>query len=204
MALCWVSAAFAMFAGTAGVTARSDAALPTSAVVPSIEILASQSNLAGTCGGTTFDLNTFINVDTQASADVKVSVSGIGTIEEFTDETGSNIGPFKGTYGTFHILSSGGGLAPNTPILISITTYPGRGLAGTSSFVSSLLFDCTTGVILNLSGNFPNAAPPIPALDDAALLVMSALLAALGAIALRRRAMVSSSKGERKTNKRRR
>jgi hypothetical protein len=175
-------------AGTADASApKAATAVPTAAVTPSIEILANQTQLAGTCGGATFDLTTFINVDAQSSAEVKLSVTGAGTIEQFVDETGSNIGAFRGIYSAFHILSFGGGLPPNTPIKVSITTFPGRGLSGTATYVSTVTFDCTTGVILNLAADPPNTLPPIPALSDAGLVAMAAALALFGAAALRRR-----------------
>ncbi len=158
-----------------------------SATLPSVEILNQQSHLAGTCGGATFDINTFINVDNQASTDVKLSVPSAGVIEEFTDETGTNIGPFKGNYPTFHILSFGGGLPPNTPILLTLTTFTGHSLSGTVSFVSTLQFDCTTGTILALGGGVSDASAPIPALGDAALAALAGMLLLASLWTIRRR-----------------
>jgi IPTL-CTERM motif len=187
-ALFWGGSVMAAAAGTSDAPpSKAVIAEPAAAVTPSIEILPSQSQLAGTCGGATFDLSTFINVDAQASADVKLTVAGAGTIEQFVDETGSNIGPFRGPYSAFHILSFGGGLPPNTAVKLSITTYPGHGLSGKATFVSTVTFDCTTGVILNLAADPPNTAPPVPALGDTALIAMAVAVALFGAAALRRR-----------------
>src|SRR5438552_6579911 len=73
-ALLWGGSVMAAPAGTSDPIVPLAVAGPASAQSPSIDILANQSQLAGTCGGQTFDLNTFINVDAQASADVKLSV----------------------------------------------------------------------------------------------------------------------------------
>lgn len=183
----WTTIVCAAPAGTAGSVAQNTTPVITSAVLPSIEILPMQSNLAGTCGGASFDINTYIKVDSQASADVKLSALGVGTIEQFTDETGSNVGPFTGVYPNFHIPASSGGLAPNTPITLTITTYTAPGLSGSVSYASSILFNCTTGTILNLTAAAPGVSPPIPTLNEVALGAMSGVLALLGMLALRRR-----------------
>jgi hypothetical protein len=148
-------------------------------------LLPTQTGLAGTCGGSAFTVDTIINVTAQASADVKVTAPGAGTIEQFTDETGKNIGPFSGAFPAFQILAFGGGLAPNTPITITITTYSGPTLSGQPTFVSSLEFNCTTGSVI-LAQPPPGAAAAAPTLSGLGLTVMAALLALLGAGMLRR------------------
>jgi len=176
--------------GTAGKPAPvpTGTPVPSSAVLPSIEILQDQSNLAGTCGGAAFNINTFIRVDTQASAEVRVSAPGVGTIETFTDETGTNIGPFAGIYPTFNIKAFGGGLPPGTMITISIGTYSGHALSGTLTYTSLIRYDCTTGVISQVLADDPAAAAQrIPTLSDVALAGTAALLALAGLVALRRR-----------------
>jgi hypothetical protein len=184
VALSWAVTGFAASAGTASAVVPHGAPEPPK--VPSIRLLNQQTGLAGTCGGSAFDVNTFISVDTLASADVKVTAPGVGLIEEFTDETGTNIGPYSAVYPTFHILAFGGGLAPNTPITITITTYTGPSLSGKVSDMSTLVFDCTTGVIAAPVGT-GMAAQDIPALQPSGLAATAVLLALLGAVLLRRR-----------------
>lgn len=182
VALSWATAGFAASAGTASPALPQVTAGTTAATLPSIELLHEQSTLAGTCGGSAFDVNTFINVTAVASADVKVSTPGLGTIEQFTDETGTNIGPFNGIYPTFHILPFGGGLSPNTKITITVTTYTGPNRTGSVSFESTITFDCTTGRVLQAGP----AGVAIPALSPVALAAIMTLLAVLGAAVLRR------------------
>ena len=138
-------------AGTQGTLVRRTAS---ATPVPSaILLLQDQSNLAGTCSGSAFDVNTFITVDANASADVAVDASGVGQVEEFTDQTGVNIGPYSGAFPQFQIRAFGGGLTPNTPITITISTYSGSNLTGSVTNVSSLSFNCTTGVVLSATSN---------------------------------------------------
>lgn len=192
----WCAAVSADTVGTAGgaVPITTTASTPSSAVLPSIEILLSQTNLAGSCGGAAFNLNTFIRVDTQASADVRVSAPGIGTIEAFVDETGSNVGPFAGNYSTFNIKPFGGGLPPGTPITINIGTYTGHALSGSLSYTSFIQFDCTTGAVLRLAAAAPSdVANQIPTLSEFTLAATAALLGLAGLVALRRRAQLVRS-----------
>jgi len=189
VAFMWAAAGFAATgAGTANATPQTQNPGTAAATVPSIEILGKQTGLAGTCSGTGFVLNTFINVGAQASADVKVSAPGPGILEEFTDDTGSHLGEFHGKFLDFKIPGFGGGLAPNTFITVVITTYTGPGLTGVVGFTSSISFNCTTGK------NFaaftpPDLATPVPTLSWPAILASMALIALLGAAALRRRGL---------------
>ena len=176
--------AFALFSASAGMAvpnAGTDGAQPRSNavvqadVLPSIEILSKQLNLAGRCNGSAFDLNTFINTTGQTSANVRVSspILNPSLLEQFTDNTGANVGVFNAEYPTFHILGFGGGLAPNTPITISISTYTGPNLTGTVTFTSTITFDCTTGLISRL-GRDPPLVTEVPALDSTGLAVRGA------------------------------
>ena len=185
VALSWATAGFAASAGTSSPTLPQAAPGTTAAKLPSIELLHKQPTLAGTCGGSAFDVNTFINVTNVASADVKVSAPGVGTVEQFTDETGTNIGPYNGIYPTFHILPFGGGLPPNTKITITVTTYTGPNRTGSVSYESAIVFDCTSGKVLHAPGP-ADVAEAIPTLSPVALAAMTTLLALLGAAMIRR------------------
>jgi hypothetical protein len=192
LTLLWSAATCADPVGTAGNPPPSATATPQSTVLPSIEILSTQTNLAGTCGGQAFNINTFINVDSQASAEVRLSAPGFPTLETFTDETGSNVGPFSGVYPTFNIQAFGGGLAPNTPIRITINTYTGHALAGSLTYTTSMQYNCTTGAILNLVAGAPGDPTPIPTLSDLGLAATALLLALAGVLAMRNRATRAS------------
>jgi hypothetical protein len=187
--------AFALFLASAGAAAPGGGtvgahplgnAVAQASVLPSIEILPKQLNLAGRCNGSAFDLNTFINTTAQTSASVTVSSTAINPslLEQFTDNTGGNVGVFNADYPNFHILGFGGGLAPNTPITVSIATYTGPNLTGALTFTSTITFNCTTGQVARLA-----FAPPIPtdvpALDSAGLALLATLLGLAGAAALR-------------------
>jgi len=189
LTLLWsVAATCADPVGTAGNPLPSVVAAPQSAVLPSIEILSAQTNLAGTCGGQAFNINTYINVDSQSSAEVRLSTPAFPTLEQFIDETGSNIGPFSGVYPTFNIQAFGGGLAPNTPIRITINTYTGHALGGSLTYSTSMQYNCTTGAILNLVAPAPGDPSPVPTLSDFGLAATALLLALAGMLAMRRRA----------------
>ena len=181
VALSWAMTAHAQPAGTqAAVVAHH---VPTTNKSPVVQLLKQQPTVATTCGGSQFDVNTFINVDTAASADVKVTAAGVGLIEQFTDETGANIGPYKANFPGFQIRAFGGGLPPNTLITITITTYTGANLTGSVSAVSTITFNCTTGAVLREPLG-PAAA--VPSLSPFALACTAGLLLALGALVLRR------------------
>ena len=182
LALCWGACTLAASGTQSAIVAQHG---PTKIKSPGIVLLKQQTTLASTCSGSAFDVNTFINVDTAASSDVKVTAPGVGQIEEFTDETGANIGPYSAAFPTFHILAFGGGLPPNTPITITITTYSGTNLTGRVTSESSLTFNCTTGVVLSAPVGAGGPAQ-VPALSSVALAAMAALLFLFGAVALRR------------------
>jgi hypothetical protein len=192
-ALPWAALAIAATgAGTSSAMPGAPTVTPTSNQVPSINIVEKQPGLAGTCGGAAFDVKTFINIGTQASADVRLTAPGVGIIEEFTDETGKNIGPFNAKYPTFHIPTFGGGLAPNTLITLTITTYSGPGLTGSVGFTSSITFNCTTGAIVRAPSK-SGVSEPIPSLSTYALLALIGLLP-LVAARLSRRARARDNK----------
>ncbi len=169
--------------GTASALVPHQAVRTTGGTPPSIRLASAQPSLAGTCGGNAFNVNTFINVTTLSSADVKVSAPGVGTIEEFTDETGQNIGPYNDFYPTFQIPSFGGGLPPNTLITIAITTYSGPNLSGSITFASTLVFNCTTGAVIRAQPS--GSSTSLPALSPLGLAAMATLLLLLGIVMLR-------------------
>ena len=188
LALSWATIAFAVTgAGTSSAGPGVPVVSPAASQVPSIQILDAQTGLVGTCGGSAFDVSTFINIGTSASADVRLTAPGVGIIEEFTDETGKNLGPYNAKYPTFHIPSFGGGLAPNTLVTLTITTYSGPGLTGTVTYTSGVTFNCTTGSIILAPAGNGVAVDPIPTLSTGMLLALIALSGLLGATALRRR-----------------
>jgi len=187
--------AFALFSASAGIAAPDGGtagaqplanAVVQADVLPSIEILPKQLSLAGRCNGLAFDLNTFINTTAQTSANVRVSSAKLNPslLEQFTDNTGANVGVFNDNYPNFHILGFGGGLAPNTPITITITTYTGPNLTGTTTFTSTITFDCTTGQVERL-GRAPPLLTAVPALDSTGLALLAMLVGIAGAAALR-------------------
>jgi hypothetical protein len=186
VALPWATLASAQPAGTQGAVVPQHG--PITSKSPAIVLLKQQNTLANTCGGSAFDVNTFIDVDTSASADVKVAAPGVGLIEEFTDNTGANIGPFNSSFPGFHIPAFGGGLPPNTPITITITTYTGTNLTGPVSSVSSLTFDCTSGVVLKAPASRISDIPALSPVGVAATTVLLLLFASamLGRMARRR------------------
>ena len=173
-------------AGTAGAPSLPSSVVEAS-VVPSIEILPKQLNLAGRCNGSAFDLNTFINATAQTSASVRVSSTALNPslLEKFTDNTGANVGAFNDDYPNFHILGFGGGLAPNTPLTITIDTYTGPNLTGTVTFTSTIVFNCTTGEIAGLRPAPPLIPAAVPALGTTGLAMLTLLLGLAAAAALR-------------------
>jgi hypothetical protein len=131
-------------------------------------------------------LNTFINTTAQTSANVRVSSPTLNPslLEQFTDNTGANVGAFNDNYPNFHILGFGGGLAPNTPITVTITTYTGPNLSGTATFTSTIMFNCTSGEVRRLA-RAPPLLTAVPALDSTGLALLVMLIGLAGAAALR-------------------
>jgi len=151
-------------------------------ILPSIEILPDQSNLANTCTGNPFDLNVYVFSNAQTSAEVKLTAPSAGILEQFTDPVGTNLtNGFNGVFPNYAILAFTP-VPPNTPVTIQITTYRGSNLTGGSSYTSTLVYDCTTGRILSLA-----PTPGIPTLGEAALWTLSALLSLAAWATLRRR-----------------
>jgi len=164
-------------------------------ILPSIEILPDQSNLADTCTGSGFDLNVYIFSNAQTSADVKVTAPGAGILEQFTDPVGTNLpNGFNGLFPNYAILPFTP-VPPNTPVTIQITTYRGSNLTGGSSYASTLVYDCTTGKILSLA-----PTPGIPTLSEGALWTLSALLSLAAWVTLRRRHARRPPRANRRSN----
>jgi len=195
LALFWAAESSAALAGTSAATRSDVTPAPSASKPPSIRLSAQQSGLSGTCGGSAFDVNTNIDVGSQASADVKLSAAGVGVVEEFTDETGKNIGPYAAQFPAFHIPAFGGGLAPNTELTLTITTYSGPGLTGSITSLSNITFDCTTGQVI--SAPVTGFSAMVPTLSPLALAALVAVLALLGATAPRRHARRRISRGQR-------
>lgn len=138
--------------------------------------------LAGSCSSTSglSMPGVYINAPAPASEQGTLSAPGFPSLGFTLDDSFTGVG----LYGFFVFLSDPYNLPPHTPLTLSVTTYNQPNLAGGVAYVSTITWNCTTGVLLN-----GGPAEPVPSLGHAALALLMLTLLGLGArTAARRRA----------------
>ena len=140
LALLWAGASFATLAGTAS-AAPPNPPVVVAAKMPSIKISGQQTGLVRNLrrGGIRRQHRDQRRQPGFRRCSPRVRPA-LAWCEQFTDETGKNIGPYAADFPAF-TSPFGGGLAPNTPITLTITTYSGPSLTGSIASVSTLVFD---------------------------------------------------------------
>ena len=153
-------------------------------VVPSVELT---GVAASSCDSTTgFAISLEVNLPGSSSANIDVTVAGVGPVASAVVNASHSVGSENLTVKAPNV--SAYSAPANTPITVTVTTYNGPNATGGASFVSTLVFNCTTGSVISLQSGPPGqvAAVPVPALSAGALAVLGVALAFAGLIALRR------------------
>lgn len=67
-----------------------------------------------------------------------------------------------GSYGFFVFATAPYTLPANTPLTLTVTTYPQPNYQGNPAYISSVTWNCTTGAVLALSNGVPLPSCPYP------------------------------------------
>lgn len=141
----------------------------TANITPSIEIT---GGVSGVCTDTFVPLPVIAHAYPGSSNAGVLSVQGVGVVFDYKQ----NITAFFNGPTAYGISPSSYSVAPNTPITATITTYMRPDQVG-ASYISEVVFDCTTGEVLSLTNTVVSNAVPALNLWGLMFLTLSVLLA---------------------------
>jgi hypothetical protein len=151
---------------------------------PSIEITGSVANICDNSGGALNpNIPTIVNRYVGASTRAVMSVAGVGVVADQVENE-----PFGGpaSAGSFGFLPAAYNVVAGTLVTVTMTTHFGPNETGGVAYISQIVFACDTGSISSLTNQEFPRPPSIPTSSQFGLLILAALLAALGLRRLRR------------------